>query len=86
MIHGALTVNTTSVKVPLGAGDRPVILNTGETTLYIGNTDEVDSANGLPLAPNVGYEFPNTLEFSEWNELWVVSSAEGGEVRYATVG
>lgn len=86
MINGALAVNTTAVKVPLGAGDRPVVLNTGETTLYIGNTDDVSSANGLPLSPNVGYEFPTTLEFAEWNELWIVSSDEGGEVRYATVG
>lgn len=86
MINGALAVNTTAVKIPLGTGDRPVVLNTGETTLYIGNTNGVTTANGLPLAPNVGYEFPNTLEFSEWNEVWVVSSDVDGEVRYATVG
>lgn len=86
MINGTLAVSTTAVKVPLGAGDRPVILNSGSTTIYIGNTAGVTSANGLPLGPNVGYEFPNTLEFAEWNELWVISSAVGGELRYATVG
>lgn len=86
MIYGALEVGTTAVQVPLGGADQPVILNTGETTLYIGNTDEVTDANGVKIASGIGYEFPNTLEFSRWKELWVISDAEGGELRYATVG
>ena len=86
MINATLSVGTTAVKVPLGANERPVIVNTGSTTLYFGNTNGVTSANGIPLGPNVGYEFPVNLDHSLWNELWVISSAVGGELRYAQVG
>lgn len=86
MINGALEVGTTAVQVPVGAADQPIILNSGETTLYIGNTDEVTDANGIKIGAGVGYEFPNTLEYARWKELWVISDAEGGELRYASVG
>jgi hypothetical protein len=86
MINATLSVGTTAVKVTLGANERPVIVNTGSTTLYFGNTNGVTAANGIPLGPNVGYEFPMNLGQALWNELWVISSAVGGELRYAQVG
>jgi hypothetical protein len=86
MINATLAVGTTAVKVPVGANERPVIVNTGETTLYIGNTSGVTAANGIPLGPNVGYEFPLTLGLALWKELYVISSDAGGELRYAQVG
>lgn len=87
MVNGALEVGTeTATKVPVGSADRPLLLNVGDTVLYIGNTNAVSSSNGIPLSQNVGYEFPNTLEFSEWNEVWVISVDATGELRYATVG
>jgi hypothetical protein len=86
MVNGTLSVGTTAVQVVVGAAQTPVIVNVGTTTLYFGNTDEVTTANGLPIGPNVGYEFPSDLVFSGWDELWVISDGEGGELRYATVG
>ena len=86
MIYGTIEVGTEPVQVPLGAADVPVILNTGESTIYFGNDDEVSTETGIKLGAGIGYEFPNTLEYGRWKELWVVSDAEGGELRYATVG
>ena len=86
MINATLSVGTTAVQVPVGANEQPVVVNTGATTLYIGNTSGVTAANGIPLGPNVGYEFPHTLGQAMWDELWVISSAVGGELRYAQVG
>ena len=86
MRFNSLSVGTTAVKVPLGNGDVPVIINNGSTTIYFGNTNAVTTSNGIPLGPNVGYEFARTLLDAGWTELWVVSSAVGGQVRYGTVG
>lgn len=86
MRTNTITVNTSPVKIPLGKGDRPVFVNVGSTKIYFGNTDDVTTSNGLPLGPNVGYEFTGSLLDSEWVELWVVSDGAGGELRYGTVG
>lgn len=86
MINNSLSVGTTAVQVPLGDGDRPIFVNSGSTTIYFGNTNEVSPLNGIPLGPNVGYEFPNQLGLAEWDQLWVISSGAGGQIRYATVG
>lgn len=86
MVNATLSVGTTAVKVPVGAAKTPVVVNNGTTTLYFGNTNGVTSANGIPLGPNVGYEFPTDLNFAGWDELWVISSGAGGQLRYATVG
>ena len=86
MVNASLSVGTTAVQVPLGSAERPVIVNTGSTTLYFGNTNGVTSANGIPLGPNVGYEFPHDLVYAGWDQLWVISSAAGGQLRYAQVG
>ncbi len=86
MINATLTVNTTAVKVPVGTAQRPVIVNNGSTTIYFGNTNGVTSSNGIPLGPNVGYEFPTDLVIAGWTEVWVISSGAGGQIRYATVG
>jgi hypothetical protein len=86
MVNATLTVNTTAVKVPVGAARTPVVVNTGSTTIYLGNTNGVTTSNGIPIGPNVGYEFPTDLSMTGWNELWVISSGAGGQIRYATVG
>jgi hypothetical protein len=86
MRYNSLTVGTAPVRVPLGKGDVPVIVNNGETTIYLGNTDDVDDANGIPLGPFVGYEFSRTLEDAGWSAIWLVSDAPGGDVRYMSVG
>jgi hypothetical protein len=86
MVNNTLTVGTAAVQVPLGPGDRPVIINTGSTTIYFGNTSGVTTTNGIPLGANVGYEFPNQLDMAEWDALWVISSGAGGQIRYTTVG
>jgi hypothetical protein len=86
MLNNVLTVNTTAVKVPVGAAEQPVIVNSGSTTIYFGNTNGVTAANGIPLGPNVGYEFPGDLGTIRWDELWVISSGAGGQIRYAPVG
>jgi hypothetical protein len=86
MRYNSLAVGTTAVQIPLGRGDVPVVVNNGETTVYIGNTDDVTSGNGIPLGPSIGYEFSRTLEDAEWGALWVVSDEAGGEVRYMSVG
>jgi hypothetical protein len=81
----SLTVNTTAVQVPVGRR-RPVIVNVGETTIYLGDTNAVTTSNGIPIGPNVGYEFPETLRDAGWDGLWVIGDAAGGEVRYGSVG
>jgi len=86
MVNATLSVGTTAVKVPVGANERPVIVNNGTTTIYLGNTNGVTTSNGIPLGPNVGYEFPDDLTWAGWDELWVISSGAGGQIRYATVG
>jgi len=86
MLNNTLNVGTTAVQVPVGQAETPVIINVGSTTIYFGNTDAVTTANGLPVGPNVGYEFPNDLNTIRWDELWVISDGEGGEIRYAPVG
>lgn len=86
MVNNKITVSTAAQQVALGSADRPLLLNTGATILYIGNTSGVTSANGIPLAAGTAYEFPNTLEDAAWDALWVISSAGGGELRFTTVG
>lgn len=86
MVNNKITVSTAAQQVQLGLGDRPLLMNSGETTLYIGNTSGVTSANGIPLEAGIAYEFPNTLQDAEWDTLWVVSNAGGGELRFTTVG
>jgi hypothetical protein len=86
MRTNTITVNTDPVQVPLGKGDRPVIVNVGSTKIYFSNDGVVSTSDGLPLGPNVGYEFTGTLTDCEWTELWVVSDEAGGELRYGTVG
>lgn len=86
MINATLSVGTTAVKVPVGPAQTPVVVNVGSTTIYLGNTNGVTTANGIPIGPNVGYEFPRDLVFAGWDELWVISSGVGGQIRYATVG
>jgi hypothetical protein len=86
MLNNTLTVNTTAVKVPVGAAQTPIFVNSGSTTIYFGNTNGVTASNGIPIGPNVGYEFPRDLNFAGWDELWVISSGAGGQIRYAPVG
>jgi hypothetical protein len=86
MVNASLSVGTTAVKVPVGAAQTPVVVNTGSTTIYIGNTNGVTTSNGIPLGENVGYEFPADLVLAGWDELWVISDGAGGQIRYATVG
>lgn len=86
MLNNTLNVDGTAVQVPVGMAERPVIVNVGTTTIYFGNTSSVSTANGIPLGPNVGYEFPGDLGLIRWDELWVISDAAGGEIRYAPVG
>jgi hypothetical protein len=82
----SITVGTTPVRVPLGGGDVPVLINNGETDLYFGDSDTVSVANGVPLGPSSGYEFSRTLTEAAWPGVWVVSDAPGGDLRYGTVG
>ena len=84
-MNSVLPVGLTAVEIPVGSR-RPVIINTGATTLYFGEDNTVSTANGIPLGPNVGYEFPEPFAVSNWEGLWVISDAAGGEVRYASVG
>jgi hypothetical protein len=86
MRYNNLTVNTTAVQVPIGEGDAPVLVNSGTTNIYFGNTDDVTSSNGILLAPGIGYEFARTLGEAGWDALWVVGDGAGGEVRYGSVG
>lgn len=86
MLNNTLTVNTTAVQVPVGAAQTPLVVNSGTTIIYLGNTNGTTAANGIPLGPNVGYQFPQDLVFAGWNQLWVISSGAGGQIRYATVG
>lgn len=86
MLNNTLSVGTTAVKVPVGKAETPVIVNNGATTLYFGNTSAVTTSNGIPIGPNVGYEFPGDLHTIRWEELWVISSAAGGQLRYAPIG
>lgn len=86
MRYNSITVGTTPVRLPLGKGDVVLVVNNGETVLYFGNTSDVDAENGLPMGPSIGYEFDRNLESAGWNDVWVVSDGEGGDVRYASVG
>lgn len=81
-----LTIGTTPVQVPVGDGDVPVLANQGTTNMFFSSTAGVSVNNGLPLAPGMAFEFPHNLQQSEWDEVWVVSDAPGGDLRYGTVG
>jgi hypothetical protein len=83
-----ITVNTTAVKLPFGAADRPVLQNVSTGgDIYFGNSDQVTASNGLRLAPGVGYEFPSTLsQIADWDEVWVIASQAGVSLRVANVG
>jgi hypothetical protein len=81
----ALNVTDTPARVPLGHADVPVLVNLGPDTVYIGSSDQVATGTGIPLGPNVGYQFPNTLATAGWGELWAVSDGDS-EIRYGSVG
>lgn len=86
MRYNNITVGMTAVKLPLGEADVPVVINNGDSTIYMGNTADVSPANGFPLGSSIGYEFTRNLEESGWTEVWVISDAVDGDVRYGTVG
>jgi hypothetical protein len=86
MRHNSMTVGTSPVKVPLGKADVAVVINNGQTNIYVGNTNGVSVNNGFPLGPYIGYEFERTLLDAGWEAVWVVSDAPGGQLRYGTVG
>lgn len=83
-----ITVNTTAVQLPFGPADRPVLQNISTLgDVYFGNSDQVTTSNGLRLAPGVGYEFPSTLSLiADWDEVWVIASQAGVQLRIANVG
>jgi hypothetical protein len=63
-----------------------VLANYGLTNMFFGSTSAVTIDNGLPLVSGLAFEFPQNLQQSEWDEIWVVSDAPGGDLRYGTVG
>lgn len=82
-----MTIGTTAVKLPFGPADRPVIQNLGPGDLYFGSNDGVGIYTGIKLVVGAGYEFPATLSaIPAWDEVWVVASEEGTDVRIANVG
>jgi hypothetical protein len=81
-----LEVGPTPVRVPLGGGDVPIIVNDGNVDLYFGSSDDVSAENGIPLGPSSGYEFSRTLTEAGWPAIYVVAAEGVGDVRYGTVG
>jgi hypothetical protein len=79
------TVGTEPVQLDVGAGDVPVLINTGPVTIYFGGVD-VTAATGIPLGSGAGYQFPTGLAEAGWSGVWVVTGAGTGEIRYASVG
>lgn len=80
-----ITVGTTAVELPLGAGARPLIQNLGAGNLYLGRRSTVTSSTGIKLVPGATYEFPADLGLSG-GSVWLIADAAGTDVRYDTVG
>lgn len=76
-----LALTTTPVRIAR-ASQQPALLNQGPGIIWLGySSAEADAADGFPIAPDAGYEFPKDLE----RDLYA-SSASTSDLRILMVG